>query len=752
MACVLAAGGMTHSKAAEAVLHNFINLPPRGATPSAGDLVRDSAGNLYGTTYSGGSSNSGVVYLLNSSGAQTVLHEFTGGVGGGNPYAGVTIGTAGTVYGTTYNGGAANCGVVYELSSSGQFTVLYSFPGGSGGCHPYAGAVLDAQGDVYAVTVYGGNPNGCYGMGCGVLYKITPTGQATILHAFTGGTDGSQPFGTPTLDSKGNLYGTTEYGGNLSNCYGSGCGVVYELGTSGRLRILYSFTGGADGSWPLGGVIVDKTGDIYGTTTFGGPNFAGAVFKVDAAGAEKTLYTFTGGTDGANPRPGVTADGAGNVYGTTENGGASGAGVVFQVTNSGETVLHNFTGGPDGGYPYAGVVLDASGNLYGTTTYGGTSQVSGTGFTGYSGYGAVYKLEISTQQETQLYAFPGGGDGVVPYAGLTADGDGNLYGTTEEGGAANTGTVYKVDPAGQETVLYSFTGGADGGYPYGGVILDSDGNLYGTTYLGGTAGFGVVYKVDALGRETVLHNFVGDSVDGSSPMAGVIRDSKGNLYGTTTHGGAGYGVIYKLDANGNFTMLYSFNGLNGNEPYSGVIADTEGNLYGTTYYGGWPDDNGVVYKLDASHNLTVLYSFSGGADGGEPYAGVIRDVAGNLYGTASLGGTNYNGVVYRLNPSGQQSVLYSFTGGADGGYPYASVVEDPLGNLYGTTYDGGAAGYGVVYQVNASGEKVLYSFTGGADGGYPYAGVIRDSSGNLLGTTGFGGKENTGTVFTVNAQ
>jgi uncharacterized repeat protein (TIGR03803 family) len=742
---------MTAQAATETVLRNFMNLPPHGSTPSTGDLVRDTFGNLYGTTYYGGTSNAGVIYILNSSGAQTVLHDFTGALGGGNPYAGVAIGTGGTLYGTTYAGGAANCGVVYKLASS-QFTVLYSFPGGSGGCHPYGGVVLDSEGNLYAVTVYGGNPNGCYGMGCGVLCKIAPTGQATALHSFTGGTDGGEPYGTPILDSKGNLYGTTEFGGNLSDCYGSGCGVVYELEASGAWKTLYSFTGGSDGGEPLGGVILDKSGNIYGATTFGGPNFAGAVFKLDPAGSERTLYTFTGGTDGANPHPGVTADGAGNLYGTTENGGASNAGVVFKVNASGETVLHSFTGGSDGGYPYAGVILDAAGNLCGTTTYGGSSQTSGTGFSGYSGYGAVYKLEISSQQETTLYAFPGGADGIVPYAGLTADGEGNLYGATEEGGAANTGTVYKLDSTGHETVLYSFTGGEDGGYPYGGVILDPDGNLYGTTLDGGAASFGVVYKVDPSGQETVLHSFTGGA-DGNSPMAGVIRDSEGNLYGTTTNGGTGYGgVIYKLDANGNFTLLHSFSGLDGLEPYSGVIEDTEGNLYGTTFYGGPAGNNGVVYKLDTALTLTVLHNFSGGADGGEPYAGVIRDSAGNLYGTTSSGGADFDGVVYLLTPSGQEKVLHSFTGGADGGYPYAGVVAGPGGNLYGTTYYGGAASFGVVYQVNASGETVLYSFTGGADGAYPYAAVIRDSSGNLYGTTGFGGTENTGTAFKVSAQ
>jgi uncharacterized repeat protein (TIGR03803 family) len=229
----------------------------------------------------------------------------------------------------------------------------------------------------------------------------------------------------------------------------------------------------------------------------------------------------------------------------------------------------------------------------------------------------------------------------------------------------------------------------------------------------------------------------------------VIRDSAGNIYGTTQTGGtAGAGVVFKVNAAGEETVLYSFTGgSDGGFPYGGVVQDSSGNLYGTTN-GGGTAGFGVVFKLDTAGNETVLYSFAGGADGGLPYSGVIRDSAGNLYGTAQFGGTAYAGVVYKLDTAGQESVLYSFTGGADGGQPYAGVIRDSAGNLYGTTIGGGAAGAGVVYELDTVGqETVLYSFTGGADGGQPYAGVIRDSAGNLYGTTNSGGKESSGVVF-----
>jgi uncharacterized repeat protein (TIGR03803 family) len=280
------------------------------------------------------------------------------------------------------------------------------------------------------------------------------------------------------------------------------------------------------------------------------------------------------------------------------------------------------------------------------------------------------------------------------------DSAGNLYGTTPGGGISGAGVVYKLDTAGQETVLYTFTGGADGGNPDAGVIADSAGNLYGTTYNGGTSGAGVVFKLDAAGQETVLYTFTGGA-DGGYPNAAVIRDSTGNLYGTTVGGGTA----------------------------------------------GW----GVVYKLDTAGEETALYTFTGGADGGNPYAGVIRDSAGNLYGTTFSRGTLDHGVVYKLDTAGHEKVLYTFTGGADGAQPFAGVIRDSSDNLYGTTYSGGTAGAGGVYKLDTAGHEKAYGFPGAAGGDGLFAGVIRDSAGNLYGTTTLGGSAGAGVMFKLDA-
>src|ERR1022692_672141 len=559
-----------HAQAAtEAVLHSFAS-PPRGASTFAG-VTRDSAGNLSGTTYHGGASGAGVVFQANTGGQETVLYSFTGGADGGYPNAGVIRDSAGNLYGTTTAGGASNWGVVYKLDPAGNYTVLYSFTGGENGGGPYAGVIRDPAGNLYGTTSDGGAAS------VGVVYKLNAASQETVLHTFTGGADGSFPNAGVIRDSSGNLYGTTSSGGTAN------AGVVYTLDAAGRETVLYSFTGGADGSFPYAGVIRDSAGNLYGTTLVGGPAELGEVFELDAAGNETVLFSFPGPTDGEWPTAGVIRDPAGNLYGTTEYGGRANAGVVYKVNTAGrEKVLYSFTGGADGSFPYAGVIRDSAGNLYGTTTAGGASNS-----------GVVYKVNTAGQ-ETVLYSFTGAADGGLPFAGVIRDSAGNLYGTTTAGGASNSGVVYKVNTAGQETVLYSF--GAGGSFPYAGVIPDSAGNFYGTTSSGGTANAGVVYKLDPAGNYTVLYSF---TLDGGYPRAGVIRDSVGNLYGTTSSGGtANAGVVYMLDTAGRETVLYSFTGYpnDGGQPYAGVIRDSAGNLYGTTYDGG-TSGAGVVYKL-----------------------------------------------------------------------------------------------------------------------------------------------------------
>jgi len=352
-------------------------------------------------------------------------------------------------------------------------------------------------------------------------------------------------------------------------------------------KSLYSFTGSPDGATPYGDVIMDKSGTLYGTTTFGGTSSSGTVYKL-SKGKETVLYSFTGSTDGSEPFAGLAMDKSGNLYGTTIAGG-SGFGTVFKVNpkTKKETVLHAFTGGADGSGPFGGLVMDKSGNLYGTTASGGSS-----------GDGTVYKVNIKTKKETVLHSFTGNPDGAEPlYGNLLMDKSGNLYGTTVGGGASNNGSVWEVSAKGKETVLYSFTGGSDGGGVFEqSLATDGKGNLYGTTEEGGADGVGVVFKVNIKSKkETVQYSFAGGT-DGSYPSSGLVRDSKGNLYGTTQTGGAsGLGTAFKVTGTKE-TILHSFDGTDGQNPFTSPLLDDKGTLYGVTYSGG-ADSDGTVYSI-----------------------------------------------------------------------------------------------------------------------------------------------------------
>jgi uncharacterized repeat protein (TIGR03803 family) len=362
------------------------------------------------------------------------------------------------------------------------------------------------------------------------------------------------------------------------------------------------------------------------------------------------------------------------------------------------TLLHAFVGGTDGGAPWAGLVLDGAGNLYGTTSQGGLGL-----FGCPQGCGTVYKVN-TTGKETVLHSFGlSATDGASPmYGSLFRDAAGNLYGTTGYGGTHNSGTVFRVSPTGKETVLYSFAGGTDGGFPYAGVVRDKVGNLYGTTYVRGSGcapyGCGTVFKVNSSGAENVLYSFTG-TPDGAHPY-GLVRDNVGNLYGTTAQGGTtGLGTVFEVNSAGKETAKYSFTGgTDGAIPYAGVVRDSAGNLYGTVAFAG-ANGLGVVFKVNTAGEETVLYSFTGGTDGGIPFAGVIRDSAGNLYGTTTQGGAYGQGTVFKVDTTGTETVLHSFTGGTDGGFPYAPLVRDKAGNLYGTALYSGAYGWGTVFKV-----------------------------------------------------
>ena len=383
-------------------------------------------------------------------------------------------------------------------------------------------------------------------------------------------------------------------------------------------KVIYNFTGGNDGGQPAAQLALDSAGNLFGTTVLGGLYGCGTVFELnysDSQWNETVLYSFDCYGTGKNPYGGVTVDNAGNLYGTTVAGGSGGectgdgCGVVYELTRSGdtwnETVLYNFTGGDDGFGPGSAVVFDKAGNLYGATPDGGVNAE-----------GVVYQLSPGQQgwQQTVIHAFTGGDDGAVGSLGpLLVDSRGALYGVTELGGQYGAGVAFRLSPSGNNwnfTTMYAFQGLPDAGFPYGGLIADSRGRLYGTTYFGGVNGLGSIFDIGAGAtvrtpwKESVLYSFQGDT-DASFPTSTLVFDAAGNLYGTSSTGGnpsCDCGAIFKL----------------------------------TPRSGGWDE--------------SVLHSFGGNGDGQSPSYGLTSDGKGNYFGVAPVGGLYRQGVVYQITP------------------------------------------------------------------------------------------------------
>jgi uncharacterized repeat protein (TIGR03803 family) len=373
------------------------------------------------------------------------------------------------------------------------FSIVHNFTGGSDGANPLSGFTIDSQGNLFGTTNAGGMS------GAGTVFKVTPSGSEIVLYRFTGGTDGANPGASLFLDAAaGVLYGTTMAGGAF------GAGTVYQVSVAdGKEKVLYSFSGGTDGASPEAGLTMDSAGYLYGTTTAGGSSGNGTVFKLNlhpqpGSGSYRVLYSFRQGSDGKTPVAGVTLDGAGNLYGTTSAGGLYGYGTVFQLTPSRwsrlsswtETTLHHFQNANDGAVPYAGLTFDKWGNLYGAATEGGTGANSG---------GTIFKLTPSQGgwAFAVLYSLPGSGISGT-FRNVLIDAFGNLYATTHCDGANSAGTAYKLTNSGgiwTYNSLHVFTGGSDGLYSFSNLVFDGNGDLYGSTNMGGANGSGVVFKI-----------------------------------------------------------------------------------------------------------------------------------------------------------------------------------------------------------------------------------------------------------------
>jgi uncharacterized repeat protein (TIGR03803 family) len=742
---------------------------PDGVMPQGG-VVMDASGNLYGTTTNGNAVNGGcgtVFELDKGAGRITTVAALDYG---GYPVGGVTFDTSGDLFGTTSSGGASSDGTVFEVvSGSGSAMTLASF-NGANGASPDDTPVLDAAGNLFGTTSEGGNLALNDGHGDGTVFEIAKgTGAITTLAVFNG-TNGADPVAGLAMDTaSGNLYGTTEFGGDLSLNLGQGCGTLFEIADgSSTLTTLYSFSG-TDGQCPATALTIDTGGNLYGTTSAGtGAVADGTVFKIASSDIGRHVLTWSisfSASNGTDPQSPLLVDDKGNIFGTTEYGGLYDDGAIFEVGSGTGAInsIASFDRNTDGLEPMGSIAVDGSGNLYGATL-GGWGDSAGTLFEvagAADGTGTITTLPITTLA-TMTY------DGSTPSGAIALDTAGNLYGTSEDGYENADGTVFEVT-AGATTASTAawFDDAVKDHYPASILVRDPSGNLFGTVG-GGTYGCGAVIEVAAgTGVVTTLASFNGFNGAGPDTLA---QDSNGNLFGTTEYGGpgfdpnqtevnTGYGTVFEVARNsGAITSLATFDNGNGNtstgaEPEGALAMDTSGNLYGTTYTGGANDEGTVFEVARGTRAITTLVSFDSANTGAGPTSGVVLalDTSGNLFGTASYGGANSEGTVFEVTRAGGDNltVLASFNDALGTGTdPEGALAIDTSGNLYGTAKGGGGAGLGTIFEYNAGNATLdpLAAFDGG-NGENPGTGVTLGAGGNLYGTTGTGGANGDGAVF-----
>jgi uncharacterized repeat protein (TIGR03803 family) len=676
-------------------------------------------------------------------GNELTLHSFSPQERGSFPGGGVIADAAGNLYGEARNGGAYGSGVIFELSPNQQVgwneKILYSFKDGNDGADPQGGLIFDAAGNLYGLTTYGG-------LGYGTIFELehNPDGSWTekTLHSIDEGQPTNSFQSGLVLDQNGNLYGVGTGGLEAA-------GIVYELSPSSngewQETVLHSFSwSGSGGNTPIGPLVVDLSGNVFGVANMGGNGCAypgcGLVFELSPTSGgkwnETVLHQFDGGTDGEYPSGGLISDGAGNLYGTTFSGGAGsgsscyGCGTVFEFTSGSKgqwkkTVLYNFQGNADGENPAYKLTFDRSGDLYGVT-YGG----GGLGFCDLGGCGTVFELTPNSAgqwSENVLGRFNNDTNGYNPNSSVFVSADGQVFGETGDGvGLGQNGTVFVLTPNGGQWKLTLVSGfvDSDGDWPLAELVADSTGHLYGTTAGGGVFGLGAVFQLTtSVGnswQEKIIYSFSTGSertccLSDTLPSP-LITDAAGNLYGEIQGGGRfNSGLVYELSpAAGGIWIarsLYVFKGgVNGSNPIGGLVMDKVGHLFGVTDFGGQSGD-GVVFELTPEANglwsEETLYQFGGPpSDGAHPQAALILDQAGNLYGTSEYGGTGPCthsespttvvgcGTAFELARDAgiwSEKNLYSFLGlPQDGQFPHASLVPDKSGNLFGTTTSGGS--------------------------------------------------------------
>lgn len=666
------------------------------------------------------------------------------GLVGAQPMGRLLDGGDGWFYGTTASGGQAGAGTVFRGKRTGEVEMLGNFTGPNG-AHPQSALVGSVEVGIFGTTTAGG------AFGRGVIFRVLPGGGILVV-ASLAGSDGAAPKGGLTLAVDGQLYGTASEGGAF------GVGTIFRVRQDGSIEKLADFDG-PNGSRPQAPLFQGIDGAFYGTATYGGANRVGVVFRFTpgdgppslvadiaagvavAGGNIEVLWNFDGAATGAYPLGAVLESAPGAFLGTCYSGGANGVGTVFRFgagraegpSLGSVAVLATSFATAIGEGPIGPLALGLDGAFYGTA-YNGTGN-----------YGALFKVTDGGAL-TRVASVIGNAGMIVgarPGGGVLRGADGAFYGVSENGGNSGNGAVFRLLLSGVMENVVHF-----GGLPLPSTLTvgPADGQLYGTTQRGGEIGYGSVFALTPRAKLSTLASFKPGYGQKPSPGAGVTFAADGTLFGTTTVGGLGSGVIWKLPPGGVLAAPVSFNGASGRHPAGGLVPSGDGNFLGTTSLAG---GFGNVFKVTPTGVLTPQGTFVG-SNGQTPLATLVSDSAGAFLGTTRAGGSAGQGAIYKLTPGSGLALVASFTG-ANGADPQAALIRTPGGDFLGTTAAGGAHNAGTVFKMTAAGVlTTLHSFAG-PDGRAPRGPLWPSGDGGFFGTTSQGGALGKGTVFRLGA-
>jgi uncharacterized repeat protein (TIGR03803 family) len=732
------------------LLHSFGFTNLIGRSPEAAlTLARD--GRLYGTARLGGRGNRGTIYTIRPDGLGfLVLHNFYG-TNGSLPTAEVVDGPEGKLYGTTFQGGASDKGVVYRVAKDGtEFELLHQFGAGeSDGANPVGNLLVGRDGWLYGTCFAGGTIN------AGTIFRLRADGSDYTTLRDLVAEDGSAIQSGLIEARDGRLYGTASRGGATDQ------GTVFRLNPDGSEFLVVHDFDGTDGTSPVANLLEGSDGALYGSTREGGVSGFGTIFRVTNRGERfRVLWDFWGsGWDGFRPFCALVEGTDGALYGSTAGGGVFEGGILFRINKDGSAyeILRSFGSTYiDGANPFGGLTRIAGDRMMGTTFAGGGS-----------GAGSIYTVREDGSDYEVLWSFSvSGGDGVSARSELIEATDGLLYGSTDAGGYYGQGTVYRMQKdGGAFAILHNFTGtNSDGRGPISALIEGRDGFLYGTTSGEETNGIslvtGTLFKLAKDGSEfTTVHAFTSlvnrVSMDGIRPVGAPVEGLDGFLYGFTGGSGTnGFGTLYRMATDGStFEVIYQLNRTNGGFAGASPIQGSDGFLYCVS--SGSPQrTNGAVWRVSTNGgDLLVLRSFNGG-DGSVPAAKVLEASDGRIYGTTTNGGLASRGTIFRVEKDGSHfTVLRSFRGGVrDGANPVSSLIEGQDGELYGTTRNGGFRDRGVIFRIGKEGLRYAalhHFYDSDPIGGRSASALWQSADGAFYGTTPIGGDLGQGLIYRV---